>query len=359
MISSKRIKTVFLSTSLIFGFTLDVALADFVGIPAVNRQSPTSLNVSWENSNPVNLYVTDAPSGTIANARLLATETNSHSMTVDDDGVKRQYFILVDARTNQTLRTAERLAPLETGSNFRDIGGYEGFGGRHIKWGLIYRSGGTPLLSDSDLAEVSQLGLKSVVDLRSDDERVIAPTRILGVNYNAYGYSFRQINVRRTSQSAGNGSEVYRNFPTLLAPQLRIIFAELLGDEAPLAYNCTAGQDRTGFVTAMVLSALGVSHDKIIQDYHLSTRYRIPANEMPRIDLARYPDNPTAQMFARYQNMANANVPQPLVDAQGQAFLEGAFNEIATNWGSVDNYLNREIGLDAAKLARLRQMYLE
>jgi protein-tyrosine phosphatase len=155
-----------------------------------------------------------------------------------------------------------------------------------------------------------------------------------------------------------NGRDVYRNFPTLLAPQLKLVFQALLRQQTPLVYNCSAGQDRTGFVTAMVLSALGVSRDQIVADYHLSTRYRRPEWEMPKLDPAAHPGDPVAAMFASYQRTP-ARPPDPLKDADGRPFLAGAFEAIDTRWGSVDAYLRQAVGLTPADVAKLRRLYLQ
>ena len=154
-----------------------------------------------------------------------------------------------------------------------------------------------------------------------------------------------------------NGGTIYRNFPTFLAPQLRIIFGDLLANKGAIAYNCSAGQDRTGFVTAMILSALGTPRDIILQDYHLSTQYRQPGNEMPKINLEAHPNDPAAALFAKFQSDPRGNVAQPLKEADGTPFLASAFDEIDKRWGSVDGYLEKEIGLNKVDIANLRRIY--
>ena len=106
-------------------------------------------------------------------------------------------------------------------------------------------------------------------------------------------------------------------------------------------------------------SVLGVPRETILQDYHLSTAYRQPQFEMPRIDPARYPGNPVAQMFAQFQDNPAMAKPQPLKDADGTAFLSGAFDEIDAKWGSVDAYLEQEVGVTAQDRAELRRLYLQ
>jgi protein-tyrosine phosphatase len=160
------------------------------------------------------------------------------------------------------------------------------------------------------------------------------------------------------NQVPNDAGSIYLKFPTLLVPQLRMLFHTLLADEGPLVYNCSAGQDRTGFATAMLLSALGVSRDLIYSDYLLSTTYRHPEFEMPKLDPAQT-NNPIAAYYARAQQDPNYRKPTRLVDANERPLLQSSFTEIESRWGSVENYLAKEIGVEPGDLARLRDEYLE
>jgi protein-tyrosine phosphatase len=80
---------------------------------------------------------------------------------------------------------------------------------------------------------------------------------------------------------------------------------------------------------------------------------------MPEIDPAAHPGDPAAAMFAQYRKAPNWKTPTPLMDAEGRPFLDGAFAEIDEKWGSVDAYLEKEIGVTKADVAKLRRMYLE
>jgi protein-tyrosine phosphatase len=77
------------------------------------------------------------------------------------------------------------------------------------------------------------------------------------------------------------------------------------------------------------------------------------------IDAAAHPNNPAAQLFAKYQKNPEAAKPRPLMDPDGTAFLTYAFDEIGQRWGSVDGYLEQEIGLTKVDIANLRANYLE
>jgi protein-tyrosine phosphatase len=317
----------------------------------------TTLTVSWSAKRPVDVYVADRADAAIGSARLISQADADGRFTLPEAGTTRRYFLLREAGAKDPVRIAERLLPLERGSNFRDIGGYAAAGGKHVRWGLIYRSGATPLLTNADVAQIKALGLRDLVDLRSSEERVIAPTKLTGIRYTAIDYSMMTMMGDRRALS--NGVDLYRSFPTFFAPQLRIVFDDLVRRQVPLAYHCSAGQDRTGFTTAMILSALGVPRATIVEDYHLSTALRSPQNEMPPIDAVLARSNPVAGLLAAYQKDGKSTAAQPLKDANGKAFLDGAFEVIEARWGSVDTYLEQEIGLTKADLAVLRRTYLE
>lgn len=322
-----------------------------------SRVAPDKVTVKWTDTSPIDVYVSDRPDATTRTARLVSRADADGQLDVADTKETRHYFLLRDPRSGAEQRTAERLIPLDRGSNFRDIGGYEAFGGKHIRWGLIYRSGATPVLTDDDIVRIKRLGLKDMVDLRSSEERVIAPTRLTGIRYTAIDYSMTSMMGARKSMV--NGVDLYREFPSFFVPHLKIVFEDLIEERGPLLYHCSAGQDRTGFVTAMILSALGVPRDVITADYHLSTTYRQPQNELPVIDEAAARTNPVAAMFAAYQKSGSYSKAQPLQDANGKAFLDGAFDEIDARWGSVDAYLEKEVGVSRSDLALLRATYLE
>jgi len=323
----------------------------------VERIDDRRVAISWTASAPVDVYTSDRPDATVRTARRVARADADGQFEAVAPGQRRTYFLLRDTGTGAVLRTAERLVPLAQGSNFRDIGGYAAADGKHVRWGMIYRSGATPLLTPDDLARVRALGLKNMVDLRSSEERRIAPTRITGVRYAAVDYAMMTMMGDRSAMT--NGSALYRNFPAFFAPQLKIVFDDLLKRRGPLVYNCSAGQDRTGFTTAMILSALGVSRETIVADYHLSTAYRQPRYELPPIDEATAKSSPVAGMFAAFQKSGSYAKAQPLKDAEGRPFLDGAFAEIEQRWGSVDAFLAKEVGVTLADLATLRAAYLE
>lgn len=326
--------------------------------PIASRMDGQRLAVDWQAKGGVDVYLAQRPDAPLKSAHLLARDQRKGHVVLTAPAAPRAYVLLRDRADGTVTTVAERMLPLAQGSNFRDIGGYPAAEGKTVRWGQIYRSGATAMLSDQDIAQVRRLGLVSMIDLRSDEERRLAPSRMVGtVRQDAVPYSMMALFAGSKGATA-NGGAVYRQFPTLLAPQVRMVFAALKAHAGPVEYNCSAGQDRTGFMTALILSALGTPRAVILRDYELSTALRRPEWEMPHIDPAKAQD-PVAKLFAGYQSNPAMARPQPLHDGQGRPFLASAFDAIDEHWGSVEAYLADQAGVGPAEIAALRKAYTE
>lgn len=178
----------------------------------------------------------------------------------------------------------DRHVPLEGARNFRDAGGYLTASGASVRWRTLFRADSLAEVTADDIGTLRGLGLAVAFDLRTQAERDdlgVAPLAGHGVS------------VRHAPLAERIGPELYpvkapvRDWTpedyavqyTWLLEQGRgaigAVVRALAGERpAALAYNCTAGRDRTGLVTAVILRALGVSDEDIVADYHLTDRYR-------------------------------------------------------------------------------------
>jgi protein-tyrosine phosphatase len=268
------------------------------------------------------------------------------------------------------LSTYERLLPLEGGSNFRDMGGYDGADGKRVVRGKLFRSGAPTSLTQNDMDYLDQFGFAAIIDLRSTEELDLYPNHwaaqspgidYLNVDYSIFGLgAAASATTPQALQDVVQSMDVmYRNFPTLLKPQLALLFDTLLAEEAPVLVNCSAGQDRTGVASALVLSLLGVERETILEDYLLSTQYRRPAVERGDVDLAAAAStNAFAAMMLQYAGREEEHAA-PLLMPDGTPYLHYALDEIETTWGSIEAYAEQELGVDAADVAVLRARYLE
>ena len=271
---------------------------------------------------------------------------------------------LADAAPASLTAAYDRLLPLAGGSNFRDMGGYFTADGRQVRRGVLFRSGVMTGLTAEDQAYLEEFGFERVVDLRSTEERALYPNRwaeAQGIELLAHDYSMAEIVERMVDedgQPRGMG-ELYRGFPYQLEPQLKLFFDAVLAGQVPLVVNCSAGQDRTGFTSALLLLALGVPREVVLQDYLFSTRYRRPLVERGDVDLAAAAeDNFFARLMLRYSEGGEVREAQPLLTEDGVPYLRFALDQLEQDFGSLERYLEQRLGVDAADREALRERYL-
>ncbi len=324
----------------------------------VVRESDTHVILKWTDNDPVSVYLADDPGSQPKAARLVARSVKAGELKVEAPSDRRAYFLLRDEGDKTVTVVSERVLPLERGSNFRDLGGYTTTDGRRVRWGRIYRSGAMPLLSEQDYSKLSKLKIASIIDLRSTDERQIAPDELddrTGAMFLSNDYSLRKLMAGMTT---GNGEYLYRGMGKSLAPQYRTIFRRLLANDGATLYHCSAGQDRTGVASALILSALGVARETILADYHLSTKLRRPQFEMPPLNPADWPGNPIVPYYVAGQAKPGGPTAEPLYSAKGVSHLVQFFEVIDQEYGSVEGYLEKELGITRADIQQLKKTYL-
>jgi protein-tyrosine phosphatase len=166
-------------------------------------------------------------------------------------------------------------------SNLRDLGGYPGTDGGTVRWRTLLRSDALHRLDDSGRAVLAGLGLRTVIDLRTDEEVRAAPSALDGA-VDTGGTGVRTYHVPLFDASA-----IGRLPPELAAIYRYMIddcgaaVAEAVGrlcaaNALPGLIHCTAGKDRTGLVAAIVLSVVGVPDDIIAADYAMSGTHLDP-----------------------------------------------------------------------------------
>lgn len=272
------------------------------------------------------------------------------------------------AATKAERELIERhLIPLEGGRNFRDLGGYKTMDGRTVKTGKLFRSGVLHHMTAADYNKVEQLGIKTVVDFRATEERASEPTNwgAGDVNMMSWDYSMdfgQDTNIlaefaNPALDAAGAEalmSEMYRGMAEEQKLHYAGMFATLSSSDEPLLFHCTAGKDRTGIAAALLLTALGVDHETVIQDYVLSE----VINGLPEYQNAA--PALSDDMDSNYAFLAN--MPPAALDAlmgTRRVYIESAFDEMTKQYGSVDAYIRDELGMDEARIAQLKAHFLE
>ena len=250
---------------------------------------------------------------------------------------------------------------LEGATNFRSLGGLPAASGRRIRPHVLMRADRLHGLTETDWRLLAETGLATICDLRSDAERAEHPNELPG------HLAIREIrcdirNDLRADPSLGlmlaedpseRGAErlmveIYRRFPGYMGPTLRSIVDLLLEDGAPLLVHCSAGKDRTGFVVAMLLSALEVPDDVILADYLASQGW--PGGEQHRASLAE-------RLGVIIPPLALDRAVDAVLGVR-ETYLESALSTVTRDYGSIERYLESEAGLNRTRRERLRTQLL-
>ncbi len=238
--------------------------------------------------------------------------------------------------------------------NFRSVGNIKNKDGRILKEGKLYRSANLFKLKPESFKTIKELGIMEIIDLRNSKEIAQKPDRlpegIVYKNESAFEDEGDQLNQARKLVLKGkvNGNDAekrmldfYRNYVTEHPEVIRKIVTEILESDTPILYHCTAGKDRTGIITALVLTVLRFDQETVVNDYLLSNNYRQKLVEK-RLRLAR-------NLHFIYPKL-DIRVLEKLSWVE-TAYLDAAFNEINKKYGSADQYIQKVLGISEEKQA--------
>lgn len=320
--------------------------------------------VSWKTDpqgSAVSLTVTGPRPG--ENAIIAADSTTDGAFIFTPEENLRRYFT-VEVTGGDTVTSALRVLPLEGGRNFRDLGGYKTEDGRTVKWGQVYRSGVLNGLADADYQFIEGLDIATVVDFRATSEQEQEATdwragevEILAWDYEMEGASelfaiFQKPGVT-PADVTGVMTEFYYGIVEEHADKYEVMFDRLITSDAPLAFHCSAGKDRTGVAAALVLSALGVPRETIVEDYAMSEQVVDYMADMVKAREEMDKESPYAFL---------AQLPPELVSPlmrSNPAYIEATLDTLEEKHGSVLNFIQTELGVDDQELSALRDRLLD
>jgi protein-tyrosine phosphatase len=251
-----------------------------------------------------------------------------------------------------TADLADRLVPFEACFNFRDLGGYETTAGRSVAWGRLYRSDTLHRLTAADLVVFEQLGLSTVIDLRSTRE--IEDYGRLDESVVGLEWHHRPI-IDRVALEPGKrvlptgeefarmepGEGYFRYFGTGEAAVS--VLGLIAASAGPAAFHCTSGKDRVGIIAALTLDLLGVPDETIVEDYLLTQQTRDQA-------LAWIAEH--EPKFAAFLD----EIPLERRVMQPESII-GFLDRVRTAYGSVTEFVLSK-GLTAAQVRQLQASLL-
>lgn len=145
-------------------------------------------------------------------------------------------------------------------ANLRDLGGHPTQDGHQVRFGLLFRSE-FPVYLDAEGDGATLLGLRTVVDLRRDDE-------LAHESHPWPEWGVRHVQVPLSAGGESSWRAGYHSYLEAGAEHVVAAIRVLVGaDAAPALFFCAAGKDRTGVVAAITLAVLGVAREVILEDH--------------------------------------------------------------------------------------------
>lgn len=350
----KSIFTLLTSIGILFGCTSNapeihtICLRDDIG----------NYIIKWETypqmRGPMKMYVSDnADSFNTASPVGYVNIDEGITRYITNDNISRKYFLLsFNDKYYQTV--GARSVFMDNVQNLRDMGGYSSNHNRITRWGKIFRSGQLTELSEWDSIRMDNLAIKTIIDLRSIEEAEASPIKYNNPNTNIISIP---VNIGNTAElferlkegrmRKGDGilylQDLYLQFITDNSNQ----FAKALDiflDESnyPILYSCDIGKDSSGFLSAMLLAALGASESTIMKDY-------LASNEYIQTDKMAY--------LAHEMNSDAQEAITVLLGAH-ESLLDLVFQKIRKDYGSTDKYLSKELQLTEKKRNKLKDILL-
>jgi protein-tyrosine phosphatase len=313
--------------------------------------------VKWETSpvmsGKVKVYASTDPDDIPEEMPIAMSDISNGFVTIVTDNPSMRYYFLMDFDGKYRYKVATRNLNISGVQNFRDLGGYRTNNGtKSVRWGMLYRSADIDNIDGSAVRELHNIGIKTIIDLRDKDEvknnsrnwrgfKVIhLPIKEDDIDNFLHKIQERKVIcdtvarlVEQSNRNMINDNQVtYHKIFNILLDRRNY----------PIVIHCSSGEGRTGIVSALILSALDVSDDDIMDDYCLSNKY---------FNIARF-SKFAYDLPDEYQEAITT------IFSAKNDFLNAAFEQMERLYGDSDAYLEKGVGLNKSSIKKLRSLLL-
>lgn len=312
--------------------------------------------IKWETypqmTGTMKLYVTDNPDHFQKSNPVVITDIKEGRATyITNDNITRKYFRL-SFNDKYKKDVSSRAVSTEEIQNLRDLGGYQSKNGKTTHWGMVYRSGKLTELSEWDGLRLNSLGIKTIIDLRSEHEAEKFPIQYANANIINIPISTGDISViferiREKRLRKGDGiifmQDLYLQFVKQQSAQFGEALRLLLNEENyPVLFSSSLGKDRSGFLSALLLLALDIPESTVMQDY-------IASNDF--LNLKKFED-----MVKGLDTEAQETIT--LLLTANEMYMDIALNKIKKEYGTYQKFLSKELNLTEKEQAELKEIML-
>ncbi|GLU51337.1 tyrosine-protein phosphatase [Dyadobacter frigoris] len=259
----------------------------------------------------------------------------------------RPYFNLISKK--DTITISNRHIDFKNVINFRDIGGIKTMEGKTVRWGKIFRSDNLAGLKKNEFHKFNDLRIQTVYDLRTANEikgkEDQLPENVKYVHFSTVKDNGDLLTKLKSRVLNGEISEeksieltleLYKGCVSENLPTVRNLLQQILTSDEPVLYHCSAGKDRTGMTTALILSILKVDRQTILDEYLLSNYYRKDKIEkmLGKVKLAK--------LVKRH---INTKVIENFMKVD-ERYLNATFEVIDKKYGGMDSFIKNELQID-------------
>lgn len=287
------------------------------------------------------------------------------------------YYFVIKSKKSQTAIFSERVLQLHQAINVRDMGGYRTKDGRVTKWGLLFRGDQLSKLDSDDILLLEKMGIKTIIDYRSDHERKFHPNqKIPSVEKviqcdpkssfseaAANVADLHEENAKLVKQLEngeidpkyinGYGENVIEDYRQMITADnarkaYRLFLESCVNlENPPLLHHCRGGKDRTGLGSMFLLLLLGVQEEDIIRDYCLTGEIRKERNQLKYELYQELTDNEDylAYLLAMIETR--------------ESYIKASLATIKALYDSPERYLEKHFGITQQQIAKMREFYLE
>lgn len=281
------------------------------------------------------------------------------------------YLIIDPFQPNDNGSKKAQMVELDDVDNCRQLGGYQALDGKTIKSGILLRSGKLSKLDEDGTEVFYSMNISEVIDLRIPEEinhrpdpalRNVKTYKINLADTASLFYKYSVLGVDLNSSNCIDVVDSIARMPMNLGEMyiagiidsdygrkaLHEIFKVFLNHEnGAILWHCSGGKDRTGIVAALLLSALNVDRETILNDYELTNEF--VKGQRIGMKIVSWFYSADEKEEERVATIAGVK----------REFMEKTLGHIDKKYGSPVDYLKKQVGLSEEDIMTLKQKYLE